>query len=148
MKLLTPCQEQVAEYNVAAALCLKAARSRRGWEIPLPLGRPWQVPRLSSCPVLARLGGVGSWPSCSTCAHSRFSHPLQSLVKGWQLGHVRRCSRTPNISHVVCYSSPASVITGGQEVLYNILECYIALRVCYMGKTGMVYSMCYTTCAL
>ena len=26
------------------------------------------------------------------------------------------------------------------RVLLNIFECYIAFRVCYMGKTGMVYS--------
>ena len=35
-----------------------------------------------------------------------------------------------------------------REVLYKILDCYIAFRVCHIGKTGMVlvYSIRYITC--
>ena len=32
--------------------------------------------------------------------------------------------------------------------LYSIFECYIAFRVCYIGKTGMAYSISYMTCAI
>ena len=35
-----------------------------------------------------------------------------------------------------------------REVLYNILDCYIAFRVCYIGKTGMLYTIYYITCAI
>ena len=34
-----------------------------------------------------------------------------------------------------------------RKVLYNMLECYIAFRVCFKGKTGMVCSICYVTYA-
>ena len=34
------------------------------------------------------------------------------------------------------------------EVLYNILYCSIAFRVCYTGKTGMIYSICCISCAI
>ena len=34
-----------------------------------------------------------------------------------------------------------------RDVLYNILDCYIAFRVCHIGKRGMVYSICYVTWA-
>ena len=35
-----------------------------------------------------------------------------------------------------------------RAALYNILECYLPFRVCYIGKTGMIYSICYITYAI
>ena len=65
------------------------------------------------------------------------------------MGQWQRLDLPPSKSYLP--PSPICVLSGAWsgrqhlaslEVLYNILQCYIAFRVCYIGKTGIVYSIC------